>query len=72
MTTAIAPAGIAHRPALYIASTWRPTPEATPVHDQMAARPYVPLDDTAIRNLADQWLRDIAASVNGVNTEVTA
>ncbi|MFE9955869.1 hypothetical protein [Micromonospora sp. NPDC005299] len=71
----VTPTGISRRPALYIASTWRPTTVTTPVHDEMAARVYVPLDDHAIRNLAAQWLRDIAAAqtdrtpfVNTVNT----
>lgn len=63
---------ITARPHLYIGSTWRPT-QPTPLHDEMAARTYVPLDDEAVRNLAAQWLRDIAATqrppyVNTVNT----
>lgn len=33
----------------------------TPIHDGLAARPYVPLDDDAVRSIARQWLEDIAA-----------
>lgn len=76
MTAAILTAtGISRRPALYIASTWQPVTVTTPVHDEMANRVYVPLDDQAVRDLAAQWLRDIAAAqtgrtpfVNTVNT----
>ena len=69
----------ATRPALYIGSTWQPVTVTTPVHDDMANRVYVPLDDQAVRDLAAQWLRDIAAaqhdrtpSVNTVNTGVAS
>ena len=46
--------------SLYIAANWcPPAPAPTPLHDELAARLYVPLSDEAVWSLAAEWLADI-------------